>query len=38
MWYLNFLVSVVSSAEFNIWIVTLKNPYFILIVIVMDKM
>ena len=34
----HFLVSKVSSAEFNIWIVTLINSYFVLLIIMMDQM
>ena len=33
-----FLVSKVSSAVFNIWLVTLINPYFILLLVMMTQM
>ena len=32
------MVSKVSSAVFNIWIVTHIKPYFILLILIMDKM
>ena len=38
MWWLHFLVSKVSSATLNISLVTLINPYFILIIIIMGPM
>ena len=37
MWHLLFLVFKVSSAVFNIWLVTLINAYFILIVFIMAQ-
>ena len=37
MWHLLFLVSKLSSAVFNIWIVTIINPFFILLILIMDQ-
>ena len=36
LWHLLFLVPKVPCAEFNIWIVTLVNPSFILLIMMMD--
>ena len=36
--HLLFLVSKVSGAVFNIWLVNLIDPYFILLIIMMDQM
>ena len=38
MWHLSYLVSKVSNAVFNIWLVTHINLYFILLLIMMNQM
>ena len=37
LWHLTYLVSEVSSAMFNIWLVTHINPYFILLILVTNQ-
>ena len=37
LWHLLFLVSKVSRAAFNIWIIILMNSYFIFLIIIMDQ-
>ena len=37
IWHLHFLVSKVSIAAFNIWLVALINSYFILLIIIMTQ-